>query len=66
MMINIKISPVPKLWHETKGEFKVSVGRPAQDAQELHLDKGFAQALLGKKKGDKVDFGEGYRVVIVE
>jgi transcription elongation GreA/GreB family factor len=47
-------------------EIKVACGVNAADAQSLKMDGAFAEALLGKSEGDKVDFGNGFEVVKID
>lgn len=62
----IKQGSLVLLKPEGKNAHWVSIGANAKDAQKLHLDSAMAQKLLGKKVGDNIDFGNGFKVLEVK
>ena len=43
-----------------------SIGAQVKDAQKLNEDSAMAKKILGKKAGDTVDFGNGFKILEVK
>jgi hypothetical protein len=51
--------------HDNK-EIRISLGKSISSAMSISADSPFGQALLGRKTGDYISFGKGFKVVAIE
>lgn len=62
----IKLGSVVLLKSTDGKEIKIACGSKFDGAQSLQPDSAFVKALLGKKVGDEVSFGNGFEVVKID
>lgn len=62
----IQIGSVVSLKALDGRELKIACGSKAADAQSMNAESAFVKALLGKKEGDWVAFGNGFEVVKID